>query len=225
MPLGRRGPEEGPSQQRNILDALAERRNVDVKDSEPVKEILTEFAPRHEFIEGAIRGSQHAKIGATSPRISDRGNFVLLDRPQQLHLNGGRYIADFVEKHGPAVGEFKQSLPGLLRPRKCAAHVSEEFAFDQAGAQGRQACGQEWVVFSPAVTMDGLCNQLLAGAAFARDQHGHVGGRDSAICLKTACMAGDVPMNVSASTGRSSDTEAVAAAEERRSARRNTSEI
>ncbi len=125
-----------------------------------------------------MRGGQHAKIGAAGPRVAHRRHFVLLDGPQQFHLHGERHVADFVQEHGAAVGQLEQTLPRLLGPRERAADVAEQLALDHALAERGQTRRQKRSVLAAAVPMNGLGDQLLAGAAFARDQHGNIGRSD-----------------------------------------------
>ncbi len=112
---GRR-PQEGPCQERDVFDPLAKRRHVNVKHAEPVEEIFAEFALRNQVAQCPVRGGQHAKIGATGPRVAHGRHFVLLDGPQQFHLHGERHVADFVQEDGAAVGQLEQALPRCSAP-------------------------------------------------------------------------------------------------------------
>jgi hypothetical protein len=49
---------------------------------------------------------------------ADRPETAGLDQPQQLHLHGQRYFADFVEEQGAAVGRFSQADLALVAPVK-----------------------------------------------------------------------------------------------------------
>ena len=121
-------------------------------------------------------------VGEPRPGVADRRDFPVLDGPQQLDLKARRDVADFVQEHGPAAGELEQPLSVLDRPRERPLYVPEQFALDQAGAECGQADRQERAVAAAAMAMDRPGDQLLAGPALARDQHGHVGRRDQARC-------------------------------------------
>jgi hypothetical protein len=58
-----------------------------------------------------------------------------------------------------------------------AALVAEQFRFQQAFRQRRAVDPDEGLFFPRTEHVDGAGNQLLAGAAFAPDQHGRAKGR------------------------------------------------
>ncbi len=56
--------------------------------------------------------------------------------------------------------------------------MTEQFALQQFGRNGTAVDGDERVVFSRSVKMNGLGHQLLAGSRFAKNQNGRVGVDD-----------------------------------------------
>ena len=61
---------EGPCEKGNVVGAIAQRRNMNVKHAEPVKQILAELASRDEFLERPIGRREHAEITAPRPRVA-----------------------------------------------------------------------------------------------------------------------------------------------------------
>ena len=59
-----------------------------------------------------------------------------------------------------------------------AAFVAEQFAFGELRGEHRAVEADQRAGRSPAEGVDGLGDQFLAGAAFAADEHGFVGGGD-----------------------------------------------
>ena len=102
---------------------------------------------------------------------SHRTNLLLLNRPQQLRLQVDRQLADLVQKYRAPLGDRQQSVLGIGRAREGAAHVPEQFAFDQRGYQRSAVDGNERLVAEDAGEVNRLRHQLLARAAFAQNQH------------------------------------------------------
>ncbi|MCY1291392.1 hypothetical protein D9M70_405780 [compost metagenome] len=100
-----------------------------------------------------------------------------LQHAQQLDLQLGRHLGDFVEEQGAAVGAFEVALVLAVGPGKAAALVAEHLALDQRG-RDRAAIDREERLAAPRRQLvHGLRGQLLAGAAFADQQHRGLGGR------------------------------------------------
>ena len=74
--------------------------------------------------------------------------------------------------------------------RSCTAPVNDPLMCPKSsrstrlGIERGQADRQEWAVAPAAVAMNRPRDQLLAGPALARDQHGHVGRRDQCDALE-----------------------------------------
>ena len=71
--------------------------------------------------------------------------------------------------------EFADALRG--RACKAALLVTEEFAFDQIFGNGRAIDRRKGPSRAQAVLVNAICDQLLARAAFARDQYGGIARR------------------------------------------------
>ena len=69
-------------------------------------------------------------------------------------------------------------------PGEGAPHVPEEFALENARAEGGQADRRKRGGPPSTVAMNGLGDQFFAGAAFAGDEHGDVAGRDQGDLLE-----------------------------------------
>ena len=73
----------------------------------------------------------------------------------------------------------KASGAALHRSCKCALFMAEDLAFNQRLRNSRAVDGDKRLGFARTQGVEGPCNQLLAGAAFAGDQHGHIRRRDA----------------------------------------------
>ena len=88
----------------NVVDAIAQRGDVQVNDVEPVEQVLAKRP-------GATASSRSTLVAATTRtsartvRWSPTGAYSWsLEHAQQLHLQGGRELADLVEKQRAAFG-------------------------------------------------------------------------------------------------------------------------
>ena len=75
------------------------------------------------------------------------------------------------------------------RPGEGALLVAEQLAFQQRLGDGGAVQADERAFLARAGVVDGAGDQLLAGAAFAADQHGGVGGGDAADLVVDLAMA------------------------------------
>ncbi len=106
---------------------------------------------------------------------SERLDFALLQDTQQFHLQVQRHLADFIEKQSTAVGDPELALAALaVRAGIGAGRGAEEFRFNQRIRNGRDVDADEWLVGTRRGVVNGLGQQLLAGAGFTGQQHRHV---------------------------------------------------
>src|SRR6185503_14016628 len=96
-------PQEVLDEQRNVLAALAQRRQMNVDDVEAVVEVLAERALDHQILEILMRGRDHARIDLDRLRAADGPHLLLLKDAQQLDLEPHRHVADLVEQERAAV--------------------------------------------------------------------------------------------------------------------------
>ena len=69
---------------------------MELNDVQAVVQVLAESAGARLGFEIAIGGGDDSNIHAFRRRVADPGDDVLLERAQDLHLQGERHVADFV---------------------------------------------------------------------------------------------------------------------------------
>src|SRR5206468_3121120 len=108
-----------------------------------------------------------------------RPDLVLLEDAQELRLERWRDVADLVQEDRAAVGFGEE--PGRVADRagEGAAHVPEELALEQRLGERAAVDGHERPLAARAVRVDGTCDELLAGAALAEDEHRAAPGRNA----------------------------------------------
>ena len=159
-------------QERDVLDSLAQGRDGDGHHVEPVVEILAKGALADLFEKIFMGGADQPDIHRDDLDAADPGHPFFLDDPQQHGLLLERHVADLVEKQGAAVGQLE--LAGFAAPAcpgKGAVLVAEQLAAYQFPGDCPAVEGNERRGLAPALVMDGLGKNLLAGARLALEQH------------------------------------------------------
>ena len=162
-----------PHQPRNVLEALAQRRQHDREDVEPVVQVRAEAAPRHRrarswWVAATMRTS--TLRDCDDPRARTR----LPAARAAAWPAHRRAVADLVEEERAAVGQLEPPLAHRDAPGEGAAHVAEQlgsisvagsaaqFTLTNGRPRARCDCGSR-------------AKQLLAGAGLAEEQHRRVG--------------------------------------------------
>ena len=116
--------EEVLDEQRNVVGALAQRRQPDGNDVQAVEEILAERAVLRHPREVGVGGRDHAHVDARGERLAEPLELALLQDPQQLGLE--------VRAHGPDLVEEERPLVRLLEASRARADGAGEGAADMA---------------------------------------------------------------------------------------------
>jgi hypothetical protein len=169
--LDRVDAHEVVGEQRDVLEAVAQRRDADRDDVDAIEQILAEAAGLDLVAEVAVGRADEAKVDL-GHAPADRLDLPLLQRAQQLDLDVQRDLADLVEEQGAGVGLDEATLARARGAGEGALLVAEQLALEdrlrQRGAVGRDQLARG----AGAVLVDVAGEQLLAGAALAEQQHG-----------------------------------------------------
>ena len=138
--------QEERRERRDVLDALAQRRQRDRDHAQAEVEVLAEPAFLHRLVEVDVGGGDQAEVGLDRAGAADALDLALLNRAQQLGLQVEPQVADLVEEERAAGGELE--LADLLADRagERALLVAEEHAFDQVLRNRRQVHGDKRTV-------------------------------------------------------------------------------
>ena len=124
-------------EQADVLGALAQRRELDADDIQPVEQILAEGLLRDLLFEVLVRRRDDAHIGLQRFVAADAGEFALLQDAQDFALERQRHVADFVEEKRAAVALLEAADARAGRAGERAFLVAEEFALEQLLGNGR----------------------------------------------------------------------------------------
>ena len=119
-----------------------------------------------------------ATIRTSTRRVRRRADSLelpVLEDPEQLHLEIGGELADLVEEERAPVGQLEAARLRRRRAGEGALLVAEQLAFDEVRRQGRAVDRDERRASAGARLVDGVGQQLLAGARLAEEQHRAVG--------------------------------------------------
>ena len=113
---------------------------VNADDGEPVVQILAEFAFGDPLFQVGIGRGNHADVDPLRPRLADRHDLALLEKPKQLRLDVERQVADFVEEQRAAGRRSHQAQLIVDRAREAAPSVAEQLAVGELAAWSWCSC-------------------------------------------------------------------------------------
>src|SRR5712664_290237 len=158
-------------EEHHVLAALAQRRQVNRKDAEPVVEILAELTERHGVCEVLVGGDDEPKVSLERRGAADALELVLLENAEKFGLDVRREFADLVEKQRASGGELEAAGLLFVRSGEVAPFMAEELRLDERFWQRRAVDGDAGAVGATAGVVDRLGHQLLARAALTGQEH------------------------------------------------------
>ena len=170
--------EEVLGEQGNIFAAGAQRGQVDGDDVEAIEEVFAEAALADFLAQIDVGGGEDADVDLNLLDAAEVHEAAVLEDAQNLGLGVHAHGGDLVEEERAAVGHFKEAFLGGDGRGEGALDVAEERGLEQLRRHGAGVDGDEGLVAAGRVGVDGLGDELLAGAAFALDENGGAAGRD-----------------------------------------------
>ena len=165
-------PQEVIGQRRDVLAALAQRRQPDRHDVEAVEQVLAELPVVGQLLQAALRSGDDAHV-----HRDRRG----CRRRARSSGSAGRAAASPAPARGTSSMSSRKIVPPLAisnrpdvileRAGEGAAFVAEQLRLDQRLGQDRAAHRDERTAAPAARVVDEGRDRLLAGAGLADDQH------------------------------------------------------
>ena len=97
------------NKQGNVFGSFPQRRQLNGKDVQPVKQVAAELARFDRGLQIAIGGGDHPHIGPNDSASSDALKFAFLQNPQKSDLSFGRKLSNLVEEDRAFLRQFKAS--------------------------------------------------------------------------------------------------------------------
>src|SRR5262249_10065564 len=160
-----------------ILDALAQRGHVKRNYVQPVEQVFPERPPGDLFLQFLVRGRDHPYVNGDGLVGAYGLEPLFFEDSQDFGLGLEAHVAHFVEEQRAAVGLLELAHLVFGGAREAPLDMTEELGFDQLFRDGRAVHLDEGAVAALAGRVERPSDQLLAGAAFAVDEHAAVGRR------------------------------------------------
>src|SRR5258706_14330631 len=122
---------EVPNEIGNVFGALAQRRQAQRQDVQPVIKVLAKQPLLNKLSKIAIAGGDDANVGLDRHASADGRVLALLQDAQKSRLRLKRHVADLVEKERAALGLLEAPDAAVCGTCERAAFVAEQFAFDK----------------------------------------------------------------------------------------------
>src|SRR5690606_34244874 len=145
--------EEGLRQDQDVVLALTQGREDDLDHGQAIKQILTERAIGHAFLQIGIGGGENADVDGNFLASADTLDPLVLQEAEQLDLEQERDLADFIEEKRASLGAFDAALALGMRAGEGALLVSKKLALDQCLRNRGAVDGDERAVPAGAALM------------------------------------------------------------------------
>ena len=155
--------------------ALPERRYKYRYGIQPVVQVFTETAGAYGMHEVHVGGGYDPDICLLGLGRSHPYELAGLQHPEQPDLCGERKLSYLIEKDGSLVGNFKITLPGLIRPCERTLLMAEKFGLYGTFRNRTAVDRYIVVVLARAECMNYFGNHLLSHTAFTCDENGQIG--------------------------------------------------
>src|SRR5205823_9748110 len=110
---------------------LAQRRDLDVHDVQPVEEVLPKATLLDGFAEVAVGSGDDPHVDLDRNGCADGQDLLFLDRAQQLDLQVERQVADLVEEDRSSTRPLEEPFLCRYGPGERSLAMSEELAFQK----------------------------------------------------------------------------------------------
>src|SRR5690606_32358805 len=157
-------------EQADVAGAVAERRERDGDDREPVVQVIAQLARLESLLHVLVGGGDDADVHADLLLAAEAAEGALLEGTQELDLDVRLHLGDLVQEERPAVGELEAA--GLLvdRPGEGALLVAEQLVLQDLTREGAAVDRDERALLAGRLLVDRAGDELLAGAALAHDE-------------------------------------------------------
>src|SRR5262245_35192542 len=126
----------------------------------------------------AIRRGDDPDVDADRAGASQPFELLFLEHAEQLDLKLQRNFSHLVQEKSPPVGQLKPANLRRNGPCEGALFMSEEFAFEESGWNGRTVELDKSPLATVAEIVKRPRHELLSAACFTQNQHGGVRRRD-----------------------------------------------
>src|SRR3989441_475256 len=191
--LGAIALQERADQDRDVLPALAQRRDVDRDGVDPEEQVLAQAALAQGRLGAPVRRRDEAEVHRDGFGGAHPAHGTLLEHAEELRLELRGHLRDLVEEKRAPVRLLEQASLVAGGARKGTAGVAEQRGLDEILGQRSAVDLHPRPAAPPAPLVERVGDELLAGPALADDQHVGVGVRDRRDRFQDALDPGRLP--------------------------------
>src|ERR1019366_4613147 len=162
---------------RNVILALAQRRQVNGDHVETVEQIVAELAVLYLLLEIDVSGGDNAHVHLYLAHSAQVHELAVLQHAQDLGLRLQVHGANLIKEQRPAIGHLEQAFLAGDGAGEGAFDVAEERGLQQVRWHRTGVHRDERAVAARRVHVNGFGDQLFARTALALQQHGGTAGR------------------------------------------------
>src|SRR5436305_10744408 len=120
------------NEDRDIVGALTQRRQVQRDDVESIVKIRTEAARLDLFLEIAVGRGDEPRVDRNGLGGADGNHFAVLQNAKQLYLSRRGRLTDFIEEERSRGGRGEEAFLVFHGAGERSLHVPEQFALEQS---------------------------------------------------------------------------------------------
>src|SRR5262249_11149881 len=162
-------------QEGDVFPALPQRRQQDRENIEAVVEVASKLSLLYHLQQVSVGGGHQPHVYSLRAFASQGLEFLVLENPQQLGLQGKRDVAHLVEEKRPGVRQLESAQFLGDGAGEGALLVPKQLTLEQIEWNRRAVELQKRPAIARADLVDCTGDQLLAGAGLALDEHGGIG--------------------------------------------------
>src|SRR5260370_3440799 len=166
------------NQHRNIFLSFPQRRHLNRKNVEPVKQVATKGAGSDGCPQVTVRGCNHSNICLDGSSSADTFKFVFLQNTQDSDLGLEGKLSDFIEEDCASLRHFEPAQAPLQRSGKAAFLMSKQFEGDQITRYGSAVTAHKCARRAMRTPVNSPRDKLLACPGLACDRNTSVRGSD-----------------------------------------------
>jgi hypothetical protein len=167
--------QEGVGELDDVVLALAQRRDPNLRDRESVVKVLPERARLDSIDQAAIRRGDQAEVDLPRTIAADRADLTRFERPKELRLELDGQLSELVEEEGPALRLDEETCSRPLGAGECALLVTEELALYELRRDRPAVDDDERAFGASRPLVDAQREDLLADPVLAFEQERDVG--------------------------------------------------
>jgi hypothetical protein len=158
-------------EQRQILEPVAQRRQLDRVNVKTVVEVLAQSPFADRLTHRTIGCGQDAHVDWQVFACAEAQNSLLFENTEQFGLHLGPHLGDLIEQKAATVRPLEASLAAAIRASKSPTLVAEQFAFDQAFRDSGAIDCHVWWVLARRSVVNRAGGPLFPRTALASDNH------------------------------------------------------